>query len=716
MRLSWFGIVHSIPLILLVSATAIADDEPAIPVRELPPFPDVEAAARVSEVGVYGASQSEEETVVGAAKREQSLGSVASAVTVLSADHLRRYGYRSLADALRGVAGVFVVDDRMVERIGVRGLQLLGDANTRILILIDGTPLNEPWAQFVDSSTALPVSLDDVARIEVIRGPVSSIYGTNAFFGIINIVTIEADKAPRAYGRASIDSFGTANGNAAFAQGTLNRQVRGSFSFRERRGETLTYPDLPMLTNADGGRSYFGSLAVNFDRLFFQARGYDRKRELPGAPYDSAVGSDENTNRDRHVLAEVGYTREITKRVTAGARVYGNRYNFDNSLLRPDGPDADTNPDPFSTDANATWFGGEVRVLADLLEKEKLLGITTGASYEQTTTESTASTKPMPIQTDFNIAGVYLEASSEPVPWFAATAGARFDRNSLFTNELSPRAAVFLRKGESYGLKLLYAAGFRNPSILEAYYDDDERFSPALDSGGRTQLRPETIRAYEVVAYGRPFTGAKLRVSAWEWRLADLLKRDEFFDPVDNEPRLRYQNTATLVSRGLELESTYRDLVGRSAYLNAAFSFTGRNCLDSNGFDNLLLDAEQGNCDERQNAPVVVAQIGASSQLLVELFHLSAELTYISARGTQACNAGDERACMDPDIKAFVGGSLVAYAPDVRGIDVTVGARNLFMREEVPAQSDYNRTMPRTEVLRVPGPGREIFMRMGYTF
>ena len=178
----------------MLSSVAGADDEPAIPIRELPPFPDVAASAQVSEVGVYGASQSEEETVVGAAKREQSLGTVASAVTVLTADQMRRFGYRSLSEALRGVAGVYIVDDRMVERIGVRGLQLLGDANTRILILIDGTPLNEPWAQFVDSSTALPVNLDDVARIEVIRGPVSSIYGTNAFFGIINIVTLEADR------------------------------------------------------------------------------------------------------------------------------------------------------------------------------------------------------------------------------------------------------------------------------------------------------------------------------------------------------------------------------------------------------------------------------------------------------------------------------------------------------------------------------------------
>lgn len=698
---------------LIVSASphiVRADNEPAIPIRELPAFPEVTAGVEVSEVSVYGAAQSEEETVVGAAKREQSLGTVASAVTVLSSDQLRRYGYRSLAEALRGAAGVFVVDDRMVERIGVRGLQLLGDSNTRILILIDGTPLNEPWAQFVDSSTALPVSLDDVARIEVIRGPVSSIYGTNAFFGIINIVTLEADKAAQAYGRTSVDSYGTVGGNAAFNAGSVNRQVRGTVSFKQRRGETLEYPDFPagMRTSADGGQSYFGSLAVNFDHIFFQARGYNRERELPGAPYDGQIGSDQNTSRDRHGLAELGYTLDVNKHVTLGGRIYANRYSFKNELLRLNGMGGTT---LFSTDASAQWYGGEVRVLADVLPN-KLLALTTGASYETTKTESTASTKPMPINTDFDIAGAYLEGSTEPKKWLAATVGARFDRNSLFTNELSPRAALFLRNGETYGLKLLYAAGFRNPSIFEAYYDDDARFSPLLNTDKESELRPERIKAYEIVAYGRPITGVKARVSVWEWRLSDLLKRDEFFDAMENEPRLRYQNTSSLVSRGVEIETTYRDLAGRAAYLNGALAFTGRNCLGTgndrgDGFGNLFLDAEKGNCDARQNAPVVTAQVGASSQLLMELFHLSTEVSYVSARGTQ-----------DPNqtVPAYVGLNVVAFAPNVRGFDVTLGGRNLIGREMVPAQSDYNRSNPRVEVLSIPGAGREVFMRVGFKY
>jgi iron complex outermembrane receptor protein len=722
-RRIWWLAVSSIAL---APITAVADDDtPAIPIRDLPPFPDVEQdTEEVSEIGVYGASLVEEETVVGAAKREQSLGTVASAVTVITSDHLRRFGYRTLAEALRSVAGVYVVDDRQVERVGVRGLQLLGDANTRILILIDGTPLNEPWSAYVDGSIALPVSLDDVARIEVIRGPVSSIYGTNAFFGIINIVTLEADKAPRGYGRVTMDTFGIFGGNAAFNQGDLNRQYRGTVSYQYRLGETVTYPDIEAqfpdmaTTGADGASALFGSFSVNFDKLFFQARAYDRVRELPGAPYDSELGSADNTNHDRHVLAEVGYTQDVNDKVTLAGRLYANRYQYENQLVLGAGM--------FDTSATSLWYGGEVRALADLVEREgrPLLSLTSGVAVEQTTTESEASTKPTPIESDFTILGVYAEASSQPTPWLGATIGARFDRNSEFRNldnmpdlepgKLSPRGALFLHKGEAYGAKLLYTEGFRNPSVFEAYYDDDVRFAPGLD-GTETVLRPETITAYEVVFYGKPLTGVKLRLSAWEWRLKDLLQRQTVFDAEDDAQRLRYQNLGKLVSRGAEVESTYRDVAGRMGYLNAALAFTGRNCIGDDGFGNLTLDGDpsKGNCDERENAPVFIGKVGMSSQLLVDMFHVSGELSYMSERGTQE---GTET------LPAYLGLNLAWYAPNVRGFDITVGARNLLGRERVPAQSDYNRVgdpldnTDDVDVLEVPGPGPEVFARMGFRF
>src|SRR6478735_292352 len=126
----------------LASIVAPAHGQPAqtsgvVDPADLPPLPpatdDLSSSATV-----LAASAAEEDVVVGAAKREQSLGNVASAVTVISADRIRRFGYRTVGEAVAGVAGAYLVDNRLNASLGIRGLQIPGDFNTRILILIDG--------------------------------------------------------------------------------------------------------------------------------------------------------------------------------------------------------------------------------------------------------------------------------------------------------------------------------------------------------------------------------------------------------------------------------------------------------------------------------------------------------------------------------------------------------------------------------------------------
>ena len=90
---------------------------------------DASLDALSGQVGREGAA--EEDIVVGAAKREQSLGNVASAVTVVSGDRIRRFGYRTVGEAVGAVAGVYLEDNRINASLGIRGLQIPGDFNTR---------------------------------------------------------------------------------------------------------------------------------------------------------------------------------------------------------------------------------------------------------------------------------------------------------------------------------------------------------------------------------------------------------------------------------------------------------------------------------------------------------------------------------------------------------------------------------------------------------
>src|SRR6266581_1091798 len=131
--------------------------------------------------------------VYSASKHLQSSGDAPSSVTVISADEIQKQGYRTLADILRTVRSFYVTYDRIYSSLGVRGFARPGDFNTRILLLVDGHRLNDNIFDEAMIGTEFPVDVDLIQRIEIVRGPVSSLYGSNALFAVINIITKRAE-------------------------------------------------------------------------------------------------------------------------------------------------------------------------------------------------------------------------------------------------------------------------------------------------------------------------------------------------------------------------------------------------------------------------------------------------------------------------------------------------------------------------------------------
>src|SRR5438552_17007413 len=121
-----------------------------------------------------------DETVVAASKRPQPVAETPSLVTVISRAEIEAFGYHSLADALRWVRGLYVDDDRNYSYLGVRGLLRPGDYNNKVLLTFDGHAMN--GVVFGDAllGDELGLDLENVERIEVIRGPGSALYGGHA--------------------------------------------------------------------------------------------------------------------------------------------------------------------------------------------------------------------------------------------------------------------------------------------------------------------------------------------------------------------------------------------------------------------------------------------------------------------------------------------------------------------------------------------------------
>lgn len=683
-------------LALVLLAPTLASAQPAVDVADLPPLPTASDEPS-SSATVLAAATAEEDVVVGAAKREQSLGNVASAVTVITADRIRRFGYRTVSEAIAGVAGVYITDTRLTHQVGIRGVQVPGGFNSRILVLVDGATINEAWGAFAGVGYDGLVSIDDIARIEVIRGPVGAVYGTNAFFAILNIVTRGAAEGQRAWGKVGVNSINGAVTTAGFAAGSVDRQLRGSVLALERFGETSRVPEIsPDPLASDGGRTLIASLVGSYGGSFAQIRAMRARRDSPFAPYDADPALDPTYELyNTQLLVEGGHTLDVSDRLAASVRGYGNIYRYEDTIHYA----AD---DLYVDIGDARTLGAEVRGRYEVVTGK--LGITAGAEANYTQTESQAYTEgdrqptdPL-IPLDFTTVGVYTEVDGQPTSWLGFTGGVRYDHNSAITNgsRVSPRGALFLARPERYGLKLLYAEGFRNPSAFEGFFED------GVDFTDNPAIEPETIRSFEAVAWARPVAGLSTRASAFYWNAENVIEQRP--DP-DDPSFLQFQNVGRYVTQGVELEASYRNSTGWYAFGGATFARVG-----SEGPGSPLTYGSV------PNAPKVTAVGGVSTPRLFELAHVSAELQVLSRRVTRP----DEAGVPGPETPAWTGLNLVVYAPSIRGVDVTLGARNLIgTRDLTPAPGDYDRFpagQPPVLVARIPGEGREVYVKVGFTY
>src|SRR5581483_5142823 len=159
--------------------------------------------------------------VFAASKVEQKVSEAPSPVTIITSEEIKKFGYRTLADILETAPGFNISYDRNYAFVGVSGVSL-GDFNSRILLLVNGHRVNEDLSDgaYVDTSFILDVDLID--RVEIIRGPGSALYGDNAFFAVINVITRAAAQVNGFEGSAEYGTFDSYKVRATYGKAYTN--------------------------------------------------------------------------------------------------------------------------------------------------------------------------------------------------------------------------------------------------------------------------------------------------------------------------------------------------------------------------------------------------------------------------------------------------------------------------------------------------------------
>lgn len=148
-------------------------------------------------------------------------------VSVVTADDIRLFGYRTLAEVLGSMRGLYVSYDRSYHYLGTRGFATPGDYNTRVLLLVNGVRFNDNLYDQATIGTDFPLDLDLVDRVEFVPGPGSAVYGANAFFGVVNVITRNGRQL--AGPQISVGAGSQGSAKARFSLGTgMPRAATGS--------------------------------------------------------------------------------------------------------------------------------------------------------------------------------------------------------------------------------------------------------------------------------------------------------------------------------------------------------------------------------------------------------------------------------------------------------------------------------------------------------
>ena len=509
-----------------------------------------EASSRLLDLSLDELGSVKVDTVFAASKFGEKVTDAPSSVTILTRDEIARLGYRTLAEAIRGVRSFDMTYDRNYEFTGVRGFNQLGDNSTRTLILVDGHRINDIIYDQSMTGRASLVDLDEVERIEFIRGPGSAIYGSNAFFGVISVITRRGGDV---YGVEVSGSAETFDGYAErltigkrLASG-LEFKISGS-NFASRGTPHLSYPEFRETNRGsadfrDGNRAFNLSGTVSCGDFTLRGGYVVQNKDVPTASYGT-IFNEQADGEDTHGFAEMAYAHTFAGGWNLFARGCYDYVDYHGVSLYDNGEDG-AHRVRNNDSGRARWWGGEAGVSKSFLNGFRF---TFGADYRETLSmglrnyDERPYTNYLDVRGDLAVFGAYLDGSYEVSKWLSVVAGLRLDDYSSFGETLNPRFGLIIRPAERTTVKLLYGEAFRAPTLYELTYE-------ATEQKANPGLQPERVRTFELVGEHYFDQHWKASVSLYQNDISDLINQVTDPDGLDV-----YRNGGDARSRGVEAE------------------------------------------------------------------------------------------------------------------------------------------------------------------
>ena len=492
------------------------------------------------------------DTVYGASKYAQKLSDAPASVTIITADEIRKHGYRTLAEILRSAAGFYVNYDRNYHYIGTRGFRRPGDYDTRILLLVDGHRINENVGDSPSFGTQFPVDVDLIERVEIIRGPGASLYISNAMLAVVNVITRQGTSIRGLELSGEVASFDTEKGRITYGDRlSEDLELLLSASRYESDGPELYFKefDAPETNHGrvDNDDDQFDNLVAraSWGDLSLVLAHTAREKGLPTAPWDTVFGDSRTRTEDNTTLAGVTYRRTLSEDWTFNTRLAYGHYDYDGywpSDFADEGeePRIVVNRDQW----RGRWWDAELQVVGRPVNRHTVLA---GTEFRYNVREDQRGWDEVVYLDESGSSknwGVYVQDEFRPAQDLTIVVGVRHDQYDSFGGTTNPRLAVIYNVLEDTTLKFLHGHAFRAPNAYELYYHDGGfTQKPGLD------LDPETIRTYEIVVEQQLGKRLSATASGFYYQMDDLISQT--IDPADG--LLVFRNVDEVQASGLEL-------------------------------------------------------------------------------------------------------------------------------------------------------------------
>jgi iron complex outermembrane receptor protein len=562
------------------------------------------------------------QVVTSASKYAQAANEAPANVSVVTAADIKAYGWRTLADILGSLPGLYTNYDRSYNTLGARGFLRAGDYDTRFLLLIDGHRTNDPIFDQAAVGTEAILNVDLIERVEYVPGAGSAVYGSNALFGVINIITKRGRDIDGVQASAS-----TGSANARDARVTWGKRAENgaewllSASVNDAPGRDLYFPEFNQPGVSDGV-----ARGMDFDRAkrlfakgsfgeFGMTFGYvDRTKGVPTAPYDQSFNDPRSRAVDTRHMFNGTWQHAVDDTTDVSARLFWGRYtSLGDYTYNP--PPAGINRDVFDT----AWYGTELKLVTRRIERHTLV-MGTELQRDYRDAMRNFDTAPYVSYLDDhrtnNRVGVYVQDQFMLHPDWLLDTGLRYDHTSFTPGIFSPRVGLIWHAAPTTTVKAIYGMAYRAPNDYELNYQTSAPGGQQITHG----LSAERIRTYETVVEQQVAAGGKATLSVFQSNVSNLISQSE--DP--NTGLLFFSNVARVRTRGAELG--YEQNWPGGTRLRTSYSFQRSEDMDTG--------------QTLANSPRHMLKINATAPVWRDDWRVGIEARYISNRLTAAGQVG----------------------------------------------------------------------------